>query len=332
MFDKLKTTNIWLLIVSLILAIALWVYIVGEEAIEVSREVPLTITTPSEMTVAQTTAKTVTVLLQVPRNMVSLLDRQPITVTHKIEDVEEAGKYSFNLKPQDVDRPSVIMKVKQIIPERVVCTLDKVINKRLPVVANLVNDPAAGYKVNKDGIQIDPNAVLVAGAQSVLEKTQFILTEPIDIIGRIRSFRKKVSLKQDAGYTVVNNVLIDVFIPILEEFSEKEFTDFPIMIMSAANSTLGARLDPGKVTFVLQGPKEVISRITNDDITAYINIVDLGVGKYKLPLQFNMPQGVSLRDTVPVVEVTVVERKEQLPMPAAVVAPASQPAKDTKAA
>jgi len=325
MSDKPQRNKLLVLLLSLILAIGLWAYIMGEESIEVAENVALQIKTPEGLTVVNKSEKMVTMTVSVPKNIVGILERQPIAVEHTIVDVVETGMFSFDLKAQDVKRPSALIKVKQIVPERIVVTIDKVINKRLPIVANLINEPAAGYKVDKDALQIDPNAVLVSGAQSVLEKTDFILTEPIDTIGRIRSFRKKANLEVSSDYEILNPSLIDVFVPLFEAFAQKEFKDVSIRLLNNPKRMADVTLAPDKVTFTLRGPGKAIESLDASKLLAYVDIVQLEVGKYKLPLQLTLPAGVALTETVPVIDVTISGMNPPIVAPAPAVMP-SEPA------
>jgi YbbR domain-containing protein len=318
MSNKLQRNKILVLLLSLILAIGLWAYIMGEESVEITQNIALQIKTPEGLTVVNKSDKLVTVTLAVPKNIMSILEKQPIAVSHTILDVAEAGMFSFDLKAQDVKRPSALIKVKQIVPERIVANIDKVINKRLPIVANLINEPGAGYKVDKDALQIDPNAVLVSGAQTVLDKTEFILTEPIDTIGRIRSFRKKVNLEVSSDYEILNPGLIDVFVPLFEAFAQKEFKDVPVRLLDNSKKAFEVLVTPDKVTFLLRGPGKVIETLDASKLLAYVDIVQLEAGKYKLPLQLNLPAGVALTETVPVVDVTIGGVTAQIAAPAPV--------------
>ncbi|MFC1808815.1 YbbR-like domain-containing protein [Candidatus Omnitrophota bacterium] len=330
MSSKVKRNKLLIVALSFVLAVGLWAYITNDQSTEVSVEVALNVSTPEGLTVVNKSQDTVTIILSVPRNIAYLLERQPAHVTHVIADVDEVGKYSFYLKPQDVKRPSGLIKVQQIIPERIIVTLDKVINKRLPILPQLINEPAAGYKVNKDTLQIDPNAVLVSGAQSVLDKINSIYTQPIDTIGRIRSFRKKVSLEESPDYTIMNPGLIDVFVPLFEAFAQKEFKDVRIKLLNAPKKNYDVRLTPEKVTFSLRGPGQIIEGLDQEKILAYVDVVQLEVGKYKLPLQLNLPSGVALSETVPVVDVIIGDAESQRAVPTSVIPSESVIRKDSE--
>jgi len=315
MAKHLKRNKLLSICISLVLAIWLWVFIMGEESVEVTKKVVLDIKTPEAVTVVKNAQQTITVVLSVPRNLLALLDAQPISVSYDIEDVDTVGNYSFYLKEQDVKRPSQVIRVQQIIPERITISLDHVVSKRLPIVADLVNEPATGFTVNSEAIQVDPNAVLVSGAQSLLEEKSVVYTKPIDIIGRIRSFRKKVILAEDPSFSIENKGLIDVFVPINEEFAQKKCDDVPIKVLTASDKNYVATITPQTISLTLKGPRQAIDVIVEDEILSYIDVVQLETGTYKLPLQITLPTGVSLSDDVPVVEVTIRENDVGLVLP-----------------
>ena len=108
MQGKLKKNKVLLIFFSLVLAIGLWAYILGEESVSVSKKVDLVVYPPEDMAVVNKAHQIVTVLLSVPRNMLRLLEEQPVTLAHKITEVSGAGNYSFYLEAQDVQKPSAI--------------------------------------------------------------------------------------------------------------------------------------------------------------------------------------------------------------------------------
>jgi hypothetical protein len=89
-------------LVSLILAIGLWYYAVGEEGIEVPRIVPLEIQVLNpQMSVLRSSTKAVQATFVVPRGLLSDFASEDITASHAIDrSADKAGDYSFRLEPR----------------------------------------------------------------------------------------------------------------------------------------------------------------------------------------------------------------------------------------
>lgn len=294
--------NWGLKIISLVLAVGTWYYAVGEENIEVMRVIPLKIQMSStQMTVSEISARAVQVTLSAPRVLIVNLASQDIKAVHKIgSDIKTAGEYSFRLEPTEISLPSFQIRVVKIVPEAVTVKLDEMIVQKLEIQPDFVGEPAVGYKLLADELRMDPNAILTQGPKGVLEKMKSAKTAPIDLVGRIRSFYRTVEVKLPPGVKPLSESLVNVYIPIREEFGEKELKDVPVRILRSPAASGVADLNPDKVTLVLKGSKLYLEKLTPETLLAYVDLGDLKKGDYDLPLQVVLPESVSLKDKEPV--------------------------------
>ncbi|MDD5226889.1 MAG: hypothetical protein PHV97_06900 [Candidatus Omnitrophica bacterium] len=294
--------NWGLKIISLVLAIGTWYYAVGEENIEVMRVIPLKIQMSStEMTVSEISARAVQVTLSAPRALIVNLASQDIQAVHKIgPEIKTAGEYSFRLEPAEISLPSFQIRVVKIVPESVTVKLDELIVQKLEIQPDFVGEPAVGYKLLADELRMDPNAILTKGPKGVLEKMKSAKTEPIDLVGRIRSFYRTIEVKLPPGVKPMSESLVNVYIPIREEFGEKEFKDVPVRILRSPAASGVADLNPDKVTLVLKGSKLSLEKLAPETLLAYVDLADLKKGDYDLLLQVVLPENVSLKDKEPI--------------------------------
>ncbi|MBI4971114.1 MAG: hypothetical protein HZC17_04660, partial [Candidatus Omnitrophica bacterium] len=202
---KWLTDNLGLKVVSLILAVIIWFYAAGEGQDQITLRVPLQVEASKvETTVVKGAQQTLRVVFQAPRNMINILSSRDVTAYHKIEPGVPLGEYSFKVSPEDLKLPPGDIKIQEIYPPAVAVTLDEVVFKRLKVKPNVQGEPAVGFSLNESEILVDPNAMLVRGPKMRLEKIETIDTEPIDVVGRIRSFRRKVKLAFNADIRPVS--------------------------------------------------------------------------------------------------------------------------------
>ncbi|MFA7254641.1 MAG: hypothetical protein WC133_00885 [Candidatus Omnitrophota bacterium] len=294
--------NWGLKIISLVLAVGTWYYAVGEENIEVMRVIPLKIQMSStEMTVSEISTKVVQVTLSAPRALIVNLASQDIQAVHKIgPEIKTAGEYSFRLEPAEINVPSFQIRVIKIVPEIMTVKLDEVIVQKLEIEPDFVGEPAVGYKLLGEDLRMDPNAILTKGPKGVLEKMKSAKTAPIDLVGRIRSFYRTVEVKLPPGVKPMSESLVNVYIPIREEFGEKELKDVPVRILRSPAASGVADLNPDKVTLVLKGSKLSLEKLTPETLLAYVDLADLKKGDYDLELQVVLPEAVSLKDKEPI--------------------------------
>ncbi|MBI3314080.1 MAG: hypothetical protein HYZ83_07580 [Candidatus Omnitrophica bacterium] len=294
-------------LISLLLAIGLWYYAVGEEGIEVTRTVPLKIKVKNpHMSVLSVSTPAVDVTLQAPRALLNEMTSHEIYAEHEIGDeAKTAGEYSFRLETGEVKVPKTEVRVVRIQPPVIEVSLDELIVQKLEIKPDFVGEPAVGYQVVTGEIQLNPNAVLIEGPKGELEKLDAIKTEKIHLIGRIRSFRITVGLALPQNVKTLSEALIDAYVPIKEESGEKKFENVPVLVLKPNQKNLQAEINPAEVSFTLRGSKSQIDKLSADQIQTYIDVTVLEAGTHEIPLKMLLPSDVSLKDDPLSVKVTL---------------------------
>lgn len=306
---RILTHNWGLKLVSFFLAVGLWYYATGEEGIEVTRFIPVEIRVENpKMSLLKTSARSVQVTFMAPRALLSDLTSEAIKAVHKIESkIDKAGDYSFRLEPGEIQLRTPQIRVMKIDPDVIQVTLDELIVQKLAVKPKFLGEPAFGYKVNQDHIQLNPNAVLVEGPKAQLEKLDSIQTEKVDLVGRVRSFRRTLSLELPANLKAVSEDLIDVYIPIQESYEEKSVEGITVKALGEAGKEK-VTIQPSLVDLVLRGPKKQFEGLTASNITAYVETAGLAEGEYSLPLKVILPDGVSQKENEPILIKVKIEK------------------------
>ncbi len=299
--------NNWVLkLVSLILAVGFWFYVVGEESVEFTKTIPMEIVTRNDkLSIVKSSTSFVEATFQSPRHLFTALSSANITAKHKIQGAEKAGEYSFNVQSSDFSLPAPEIRITKIFPAYITVTLDEVIVKKLALKPDLAGEPAFGYRVDEKAIDLDPNAVLVEGPKAALEKMDTIKTEPIQLVGRVRSFRRTVRINQGLELKIVGDGITEVQIPIIPEVSEKQIKDVPVKAMGVPSNAYRAELKANDIPVTLAGPKAVLEQIANEDILAYVDIDGLKEGTHELPVRFILPHDVILKGDPPAVSVEI---------------------------
>ncbi len=284
--------------ISLALAIGLWYYATGEESIEVTRTVPLEIKVKNErMSVLRTSVRHVQVNLAAPRALLPDLTSEDIKVVHEIgAEVKTAGDYSFRIESYEIKVPKPQIRVTGIMPETVAVTMDELMVQKLKISPNFVGEPALGYNVRQNEIQMDPNAIMVEGPKGQLEKLESIPTEPIELVGRVRAVRRTVKLNIPANLKPLSDALVDIYIPIGEEFAEKKFENVPVRILKSLEKEMKVDLEPQKVAFVLKGSRRELEKLMPEKIVAYVDLSGLGAGDHQIPVSLILPPEIVLKE------------------------------------
>ncbi len=299
-------------LISLILAIGLWYYAVGEEGIEITRNVPLKIKLQNEqMSVLDVSSDVIQVTLMAPRSMLSKITSEEITAVHEIgSEAKTAGEYSFRLEAREIHLPTPYIRVVKMQPEVVQVTLDELIIQKLEVKPNFSGEAAFGYKVRDDEVQLNPNAILIQGPKAQLEKLDVVKTKPIDLVGRIRSFRRNVELDLPSTVKPMSEALIDVFIPIKEEFDEKTFENVPVRVLKSSSEDRSVDIEPAAISLTLKGSIRQLEKVDPQKMLAFVDVSHIEAGTQEIPVELVLPEDVSLKDgVIPKVKATLRKSK-----------------------
>ena len=300
-------TDHWgLKLVSLLLAVGFWFYVVGEESIEMTKTVPFEILPSTDkLSVVKSSTSYLEVTFQSPRHLFSALSSSSITARHKIEGIQNPGDYSFNVQQSDFSLPAPEIRVVKIFPSFVTVTLDEVIVKKVPIKVDLMGDPAYGYRVDQEAIELDPNAALVEGPKAILEKVESVKTEPIQLVGRVRSFRRTARIHSTSEVRVTGDGITEVQIPIKPEFSERELAGVQVRSLGRPSPEHVARINNAEMNVTLKGPRAVLDQIEPDKLLAYVEVEGLKEGIQDIPIKFILPQDVMLKEDPPLASVEV---------------------------
>ncbi len=293
-------------LISLILAVGLWFYAVGEEGVEVTRTIPVHIKLESEkLSVVGNPTRVILATLQAPRSLLANLASEELKAEHQIRKVETPGDYSFRLEPREIRLPSEKIRVTRIEPEVIQVKIDEMIVQKLEINPAFLGEPAFGYHLDPAKVQVDPRAVLVEGPKSQLEKLTKIKTQPIDVVGRVRSFRKTVRLADEVGLRVLGESLVDVYVPIQEAAGEKTFEKVRVKILGASLPQGQVSVEPPQLNLILRGAAKDLEAVDPARLLAYVEISGLSEGTHPLPIQTVLPEAVFLKENPPVVSVKI---------------------------
>ncbi|MBL7072026.1 MAG: YbbR-like domain-containing protein [Candidatus Omnitrophica bacterium] len=92
-----------------------------------------------------------------------------------------------------------------------------VVSKKLPIQLTIVGKVRSGYKVDTEGITIDPEICAVIGPKNMLENVEIARTIPVDISEYTQNITKDLALAPIAKGMELKNYFVKVFIPILKE-------------------------------------------------------------------------------------------------------------------
>lgn len=221
-----------------------------------------------------------------------------------------AGTFAENVLPEDVVVPADNqLKVVAIDGgSEVTFQLKERAKKRLRIQVEVIGLPAKGYVIY--GIPlVFPDNVMVSGQEAVLSAAEEVRTETVDCSGATSDVTARVNLLSpvdDLRILEPQEVTVTVFIQPVEQ---QNFTTSRIMVRGSPQNSGKVIVDQVKPRLVLEGAKDKLMQLTEDEFVVWVDVSKLGPGVHILPLHAALPGGVKLVDITPEeVAVEVVEK------------------------
>lgn len=189
---ELLTHNLWMKLGALLLAVALWFYVAGEERVEAELKIPVQLSLAEGMVVTEQDTTELELLVRGRKEVISRLAEKELLSRIDFGGHTEPEKIIFHVERENIP-VSAEITVLRIVPTKLVVKIDKLAEKVLPVQVLTEGTPAPEYKL--EGFALDPVSALVKGPEGYLKDLEYIKTESIDITGRRKSFKKMVPLE-----------------------------------------------------------------------------------------------------------------------------------------
>ncbi len=269
-------------LLSVAIAILLWIAVSGEETVERGLRVPLELQQfPAGLEIQGEPPSTVDVRVRGTSAALSRVSTGDIVAVLDLH-AARAGNRLFAITPEQVRAPFGI-DVVQVTPSTVTLTFENSATRRLPVMASLDGRPAAGFVVGH--IAISPETVDVVGPESAVKRAAEVLTEPVSIAGADSDVSETVTLGlEDPALRLSGQRTATVVVGILPAPMERTVRSRPVHLRGLAPG-LSARAVPAQVDVVLSGSRASLNQLQPDDIAAYVEVGGLGSGEYALTVR-----------------------------------------------
>lgn len=288
-------------VISLAIAVLLWLTVSGQQTVERGLRVPLEIhNLPDKLEIVDPPPEFVDVRLRGGSGALSRLAPGDVVA---VIDVKSArpGRRLFNLSPDQIRTPFGI-GVSLVSPPTVTLGFELSETKRVPVVPAVEGEPAPGFVRGKTSA--DPGTVAVVGPRSAIAQVTEALTEPVNIQGADSDRQETVTIGvPDSSIRLETPGSARVTVQIVPAPVEHAIEGTPVRIRGLGTS-LSARVDPAVVVVRVRGAKGSVERLAADSVTAYVDVTGLGPGAYTLPVHVDPTRGFGVAGIEPA-EVTI---------------------------
>jgi YbbR domain-containing protein len=280
--------NIGLRLISVGLAIALWIFVnAGQHTAPETFVVPVTYRDlPPGFILTNQHPETIRIQVTGPRTLLSIIDPAHLTLRLDLTGVG-IGQASFKISP-DVFPVPRHTEVTSIVPSQIVLDIDKNITREVPVHLIVSGDAADGYRIA--ATEVTPARIALRGPSRALAHVDQVDTEPVAAAGITGDLSRNVDLMAPSNTVRLEPDEVTAKITVAEVVTDKEFRQVPINVR---DTDLSYRMDPRRVNLVVRGPSLTLAKI-DWKTAAYIEAAGFGPGAYNVAVQLNLPDGVAL--------------------------------------
>ena len=172
--------NFGLKLLSLALAVALWLAVTRDPVAEVAVDVPVEFhNIPQNLEISTESVPRAQIWVRGPQRVVRRL--QPADVYAEIElGGMKPGERTFDLTAEQVRQPKEL-EVVQIVPSQFHLAFDARLTRQVPVHPRVVGTFAPGYTIAQ--IVSEPSTVTISGPQKRVEAVESAITDSVDASG-----------------------------------------------------------------------------------------------------------------------------------------------------
>jgi YbbR domain-containing protein len=183
--------NLGLKIVSVFLAIFLWVVVLGEQKVDVTLNVPLALNLPTALLLVNDLPESLEVHLRGPKTLVTSLAAREVTFSGPPGKLAE-GENSIPIREDMVQVPRGI-QVVDVTPHRIRVVLEALSERDIEVTPRVEGVPPAGFVVRR--VISVPSRVRMTGPTSEIRRLTQVRTLPVNLNGQMTSFSTQVLLE-----------------------------------------------------------------------------------------------------------------------------------------
>ncbi len=222
-------TRDWILkIISLVIAVVLWLYVGGEDVVDKTVLVPVeVINLPKKLIISNKFKKEIEVTVRGPRSLLLEMDKKQSPIQIDLNEVKP-GTHVKTIE-HGLIPVSRGVEIQRVQPSTIILSLDKLIEKQFPIHAVIEGSVPTGFIMK--GIQINPDSIAITGPQTVLSQIDFLKTVPIDIHGLTASKKLQIPLQlDDAIVDLIGETSVTVDLKIDYETIVKTLENVPVQL------------------------------------------------------------------------------------------------------
>lgn len=277
-------------VLSLLLAITLWFYVLNSEPLNVEKRVPLVFINPTDLAINVDVPKTVRVKLKGSRAFVQDLDlSQDKLVVDLRQYPYKQETFAVTFDPSMLRLPFGV-EALDIQPPQVVLSMDREIKKIVPVRLRTVGEVGKDLKLVEK--EYNPKEFMIRGPYSVLKKTTLLNTAPVDLATLVGEGEMRLPLEAiDSRVIVEERRDIEFRFTIRPNKANLTLNEIPIRFLTPH---LNVKSDYKLAAVDVLVSEDLKNALRSNQVKVIAEIPDNATGNLRVKLRAEVPEGVNL--------------------------------------
>jgi YbbR domain-containing protein len=288
----------WVLkLISFFFAFFLWFFVVGEDKVDKTFNIPVEIVNlPADLTISNQFKNELELTVNGPKGLIRNLAMQHIARPIDLSRAEPGTKvYQNTVDSISLPRGVRLLRVK---PTDIILQLDKLVKKNIPVHCVTTGSLPDGFELVS--INLDPASIPVTGPEASVGQVDSISTATVDLSRLTTSTTRPVALKLTSTIKdLVGEPIVTANIVIQEKMEQKTIDNIPVKLLLSGKKTY--TLKPDDVTVTARIPYTTL-RKTKDLKTLFrgrIMGVELPAGTHKLTVEIIPAENIEVLEIKP---------------------------------
>jgi YbbR domain-containing protein len=259
LFVRIFTDELPLKVLSMVLAVTLFVLVRNDKDATSGAYVKVIYTLPEDRVLVSDPVPEVKVSVRGPWTKLQHLDRslEPIHI-----DLTRVHTPDVRVDEDMIKVPPGV-RVSSIVPSEVHVEFEPRVVREVPVQPILEGQPAEGYRVAK--VVAEPARVRVDGAKSAVDAIERVPTRPLRITDVRGPVKGDVALEAPPLHTrFLESTTVSVRADIQAAMVERTFEELPIKVVGLTH--LEATVDPPTARLVIRGPSPLIGDVSDKTV------------------------------------------------------------------
>jgi YbbR domain-containing protein len=172
--------NFGIKLLSLALAVALWLAVTRDPVAEVAVQVPIEFRNiPENLEINTESIPRAEIRVRGPQRIVRRLQSSDVYAEVELGGMKP-GERTFDLTAEQVRHPREL-EVVQVIPSQFHLTFDTRLVRQVPVRPRVFGTFASGYRIGR--IDAEPATITISGPRQRVEAVEAAITDPVDASG-----------------------------------------------------------------------------------------------------------------------------------------------------